>query len=86
MQSREALIYALLNTFNKVGVEIVKTDVFEQKNFLIVPKGIEVERVKNLVQFTFGKQMRVFVKERGGSLNVLQSLFSKEVRQQKSRS
>jgi hypothetical protein len=65
MQSREALIYALLNTFNKVGVEIVKTDVLEQKIFLIVPKGTEVERVKNLVQFTFGKQMRVFVKERG---------------------
>lgn len=64
MLSREALIYALIDLFNKVGIQIVKTDVYEKKIYLIIPKGIEVERLKNLVRFTYGEQMRVFVKEK----------------------
>lgn len=65
MLSREALIYALIDSFNKAGIEIVKTDIYEKKIFLIVPKRIEVERVKKLVRFTYGEQMRVFVKKKG---------------------
>ena len=64
MLSREALIYALIDSFNRAGIEIVKTDVYEKKIYLIIPKGIEVERLKNLVRFTYGEQMRVFVKEK----------------------
>lgn len=68
MLSREALIYALIDAFNQAGIEIAKTDIYEKEIFLIVPKGIEVERVKNLVRFTYGEQMRVFVKEKPNEL------------------
>lgn len=64
MLSREALIYALIDAFNQAGIEIAEIDVYDKKIYLIVPKGIEVERVKNLVRFTYGEQMRVFVKEK----------------------
>lgn len=58
-------IFALFLLFKSKGIEIVKTDLDEMKIFLVVPKGIEVEKLKNLVQFTYGKQMRVFVKQKG---------------------
>lgn len=57
-------IFALLLAFKEAGIEIVKTDIEKMKIFLIVPKEIKVERVKRLVQHSFGEQMRVFVKEK----------------------
>lgn len=58
-------IFALLLAFNEAGIEIVKTDIEKMKIFLIVPKEIKAEKVKHLVRYSFGEQMRVFVKEKG---------------------
>ena len=57
-------ILALFLSFKSYGIEVAEINETEMKIFLIVPKGINVEKVKRLVKFSFGEHMKVFVKEK----------------------
>jgi hypothetical protein len=51
--------------FDEIGIDIVKIDGVLMKIYLAVPTNVDVTRVKRVVQFTLGEDMRVFVKEKG---------------------
>lgn len=65
MDERQIRRIALIEAFKEANIEIVKFDIVAMKIFLIVPKEIDVKRVKRLVNHSFGEQLRVFVKEKG---------------------